>query len=113
MRTLDFAHLKSRFFDSAVRCPVYSKALSSRHFDAAGTKTCQILLEGRYNDMLVANEHYISVARDLSNVETAIARFKCPSERERIVSAAYEHAVSAHTYGHRLATLYNSLQALN
>jgi spore maturation protein CgeB len=109
---LDFADFQERFFASAQRCPVYSKALSSRHFDAIGTQTCQILTVGRYNDLLKPNEHYIPINLDLSNIDEASARFKDPQERQRIALAAYEHAMCTNTYSHRLATLHRTLQSL-
>ena len=43
---VSFADIEARFFAGRPRCPVYSKCISSRHFDAAGTGTCQILLRG-------------------------------------------------------------------
>ena len=110
--SLDFEDLDARFFKEAPRCPAYSKALSSRHFDAIGTKTCQIMTTGRYNDLLTPNEHYIAVNADLANVGTAIAQFKDESERERITTTAYEHAMARHTYGHRMESLRDCLHAL-
>ena len=109
---LDFDDLYARFFKHAPRCPVYSKALSSRHFDAIGTKTCQIMTEGRYNDLLTPNEHYIPVRTDLSNVADAIAQFKDEGERERIATSALEHAMALHTYRHRMEFLRDCLYFL-
>src|SRR6516162_857657 len=80
---------QARFFAGRPCCPVYSKCISSRHFDAAGTGTCQILLRGRYNDILAADEYYIALDPDLGNVDEAIARFRDPIERRRIAGAAY------------------------
>ncbi len=102
---LDFNELNDLFFKTAKRCPVYSKAITSRHFDAIGTKTCQIMLEGRYNDILVADEHYLAVTIDLSNIDEVIDRFKDPLERRRISEAAYEFVMQGHTYAHRAAAL--------
>jgi hypothetical protein len=81
------------------------KAISSRHFEPIGTKTCQVLIEGSYNGILSPDLHFISVKRDLSNIGDAIARLKDPAQRERITEAAYAHAISAHTYNHRVALL--------
>jgi spore maturation protein CgeB len=106
---LDFDELNEMFFQSAQRCPAYSKAISSRHFDAIGTKTCQIMLEGRYNDILVANEHYLEVALDHSNLDEVIERFKDPVERHRISETAYEFVMQGHTYAHRMAALHEAV----
>lgn len=78
------------------------KAISSRHFEPIGTKTCQMLVEGRYNDLLVADVHYIAVRRDLSNLNDALRRAMDPEERRAITEAAYAHVADAHTYAHRV-----------
>ncbi len=80
---VSFAEIKARFFSDRPRCPVYSKAISSRHFEAAGTGTCQILVRGRYNDILNAGEHYIPLDPDMSDAHEAIERFADPAERRR------------------------------
>ena len=106
---LSFGEIHARFFTGRPRCPVYSKCISSRHFDAAGTKTCQILLRGRYNDILTADEHYVALDADLANVDEAIARFRDPAERRRIAGAAYTLINERHTYRHRTAALHEAL----
>jgi hypothetical protein len=105
----DFAEIKERFFTGQPHCPAYSKCISSRHFDAAGTGTCQILVKGLYNDILRANEHYIALEPDFANLAEAIARFRDAGERHRIVEAARTLALDAHTYRHRVAGLYDRL----
>lgn len=109
---LDFEELNERFFKDAPRCPAYSKAISSRHFDAVGTKTCQILIKGRYNDILEADTHYLAVAPDHSNLDDVIARFKDPTVRTQVTDAAYEFVMERHTYAHRAAALYDALQTV-
>ncbi|HVH73506.1 MAG TPA: glycosyltransferase [Stellaceae bacterium] len=104
-----FGEIEERFFAGRLRCPAYSKCISSRHFDAAGTGTCQILINGRYNDILAADEHYIALAPDFANLGEAIARFRDAGERARIAEAARALALEAHTYRHRIAGLYDRL----
>jgi hypothetical protein len=101
--------IEARFFAGRARCPVYSKCISSRHFDAAGTGTCQILVRGRYNDILVADQHYIAVAADLSDAAEATIRFQDPIERQRIADTAYALVHDRHTYSHRIASLHGQL----
>ena len=107
-----FAELHERFFRNAKRAPIYGKAISSRHFDAIGTKTCQIMQRGRFNDILVADRHYIAIDSDFSNVEDAVRRYKDAGERQRIVDAAYDHVMSAHTYAHRAQAVLREIQAV-
>ncbi len=85
--------------------PVSGKAISSRHFEAIGAQTCQILLEGEYNGILEAGRHYFSVRADLSDAGEVIARFKDPIERTRITDEAHAYALAHHTYQHRVTHL--------
>jgi hypothetical protein len=90
---------------------VSGKAISSRHFEPIGTKTCQVLLEGHYNGILAADEHYIAVRKDLSNIDDAVRRFKDESYRRAMVDRTYDYAMAAHTYGHRIRQLVGALGA--
>jgi hypothetical protein len=90
---------------------VNGKAISSRHFEPVGTMTCQLLIEGRYNDILQAGRHYIAVKRDLSNIQEAIRQFKDVAYRTLIVRQAYEHVRAAHTYAHRVESLLTAVSA--
>jgi hypothetical protein len=107
----DFPEIAARFFNGRPRCPAYSKCISSRHFEAAATGTCQILVGGRYNDILEADRHYIALDADLGNARAALERFRDPAERRRIADAAHGLVHDAHTYQHRLAALYAALSA--
>lgn len=102
---LEFSEIYNRFFHDTPRCPAYSKAISSRHFDAVGTKTCQIMLKGRYNDILNADEHYISLEHDFSNIDDVMQRFHDHSYRNAMVENTYEYIMDQHTYYHRISAV--------
>lgn len=106
---VDFAEIQARFFAGRSHAPVYAKCISSRHFDAVGTRTVQIMFPGRYNDILEADRHYIALNPDFSNIDACLARFRDPAERERIAEAAHAHVMAGHTYAHRLARLAAAL----
>ena len=106
-----FAEVQARFFAAKPHCPAYAKCISSRHFEAAATGTCQILVRGRFNDILEADRHYIPLDPDLGNADEALVRFRDRAERQRITDAAHELALGAHTYRHRLAELYAAVSA--
>jgi glycosyl transferase family 1 len=106
-----FDEIEARFFAGRAPCPAYSKCISSRHFEAAAAGTCQILMRGRYNDILEADRHYIPLAPDLADVKTAIERFRDVTERQRIADAAYELVQERHTYPHRLAAVYEAVSS--
>ena len=109
--SIEFAEIYAEFFASRAKAPVYSKAISSRHFDAIGTVTCQILLRGRFNDILVADEHYIAFDCDYGNIEEVIRCFKDEAERHRIANTAREFVLGAHTYRHRIDQVVGLLSA--
>jgi hypothetical protein len=100
----DFDEVFDRFFRGHPRA-ISGKSISSRHFEAIGAKTCQILLEGNYNGLLEANTHYISVKKDLSNISEAIERFRDVNYRSQMVDRTYEYVLSNHTYKHRVESL--------
>lgn len=104
-----FEEVHARFFRDYPNA-VSGKAISSRHFEPIGTQTCQILVEGFYNGILKADEHYIAVKKDLSNVEEAVRRFKDDGYRQDMVRRAYEYVLSEHTYAHRVAALIEAIE---
>ncbi|CAA7620709.1 glycosyltransferase [Magnetospirillum sp. SS-4] len=103
-----FDDVFERFFKNAPRL-LSGKAISSRHFEPIGTRTCQILLEGGYNGILEPEIHYIAVKKDLSDVHAAIERFRDATYRARITDQAYDHVMSGHTYAHRVNAVIDLL----
>jgi hypothetical protein len=103
-----FDELFDKFFKGACS-PVSGKAVSSRHFEPVGTKTCQILIEGKYNDILKADEHYLAVKKDLSNMDEVVRRFKDETFRTSMAEATYEYVMSSHTYKHRVEALLKTV----
>lgn len=99
-----FEEVYKLFFKNQ-RNTISGKAISSRHFEPIGTKTCQILIEGYYNGILMPDENYISVKKDLSNINDAICRFRDEDYRNRMVERTYEYVMDNHTYRHRVETL--------
>lgn len=76
-------------------------AISPRHLEACATRTCQVLVEGEYSGVLRAGEHYIPIAKDLSNVEEVLDIVQSDSERERITANAYRDVVASGDYTYR------------
>jgi spore maturation protein CgeB len=100
-----FDEVHSRFFADPDREYRSGKCISSRHFEAIGTETCQILLEGGYNGILEPDVHYIAVRRDLANLDEALERFGDEDYRRELVKRTREFALDGHTYDHRVAQL--------
>jgi hypothetical protein len=70
-------------------------AISPRHLEACATKTCQVLIEGEYNGILVASKHYIELKRDFSNLEDVFSQLRDQSLRTKIVESAYRDVVES------------------
>jgi spore maturation protein CgeB len=110
---MDFEEIHRQFFAGRAKAPVYSKCISSRHFDAVGCKTLQIMFPGRYNDILRAGEHYVALAPDFTNIDEVLDTLRSESARRAIVDRAYEHVMHGHTYAHRMAQLAAAIQRRN
>ncbi|HMB22576.1 MAG TPA: hypothetical protein VKP08_07105, partial [Anaerolineales bacterium] len=73
-------------------------AISPRHLEACATRTCQILIEGDYNDILVPDKHYIKLRRDFSNLEEVFTTLKDDVLRGKIIDCAYQDVVGSGNY---------------
>jgi hypothetical protein len=105
-----FGDVRERFFKHYPD-PVSGKAVSSRHFEPVGTKTCQVLLEGGYNGLLKADEHYIAVRKDGSNLDDALQRLTDEAYRRAMVNRTYDYVMALHTYRHRVDALLCAIRA--
>ncbi len=81
------------------------RIVAPRSFDAIGTKTCQLLFPGRYNDLLEPNIHYIRLERDFSNLDEVTLRLRDDDYLQRLADHAYEWAMDSQTYAHRVSRL--------
>ena len=106
---LAFDEIREKFFAGRPVPAHHGKCISSRHFDAIGTATCQILLEGRYNDILTPDVHYIRLASDFSNIAEVMDAFRDERRRLEITEAALAHVMDGHTYAHRARAVYDIL----
>lgn len=80
-------------------------AISPRHLEALTTKTCQVLVEGRYDDILDAGRHYVSIRRDLTNVDEVLDVVDDHQALQEIADTAYAEIVESRRYS------YSSLAA--
>lgn len=105
----DFNEIYEKFFSQAQKCPVYSKAISSRHFDAIGTQTMHIMYPGRYNDILIPGVHYFELKKDHSNIDELKDCLKNEAFVKKITDSAFDHIISKHTHKNRLDTLLGNM----
>ena len=105
-RALVLAMRQTGVFDP----PPSGRIAAPRNFEAMGTKTVQILLPGRYNDMLEASVHYIELQRDFSNIEAVLDTLFDESAYAKIAERAHADALALHTYQQRVNTLMGHIQ---
>jgi hypothetical protein len=67
----DFAELEAACFPGRDG-ELALHAISPRHLEACATRTAQILVEGEYADILRPETHYVSLRRDLSNLDEVL-----------------------------------------
>jgi hypothetical protein len=108
----NFEEIYEKFFKNLERPKYSGKAISSRHFEAMGTKTVQLLIEGRYNDIIKPYINYIPIKEDLSNIKEAIELFKDINYIKKVTDETYEFALDSHRYCHRLNKLYETILTL-
>lgn len=76
-------------------------ALSPRHFEAAMTRTLQILVEGEYGNVFIPWKHYLPLKRDFSNIEEILGYISNETECSRIIENAYRDIVESSQYTYR------------
>ena len=92
-----FQQIRERFFDPPPAA-VPMRILSGRNVEAAGTRTVQMLFEGRYDGYLQPDEHYIPLAKDFSNAAEAVEKFRDRGYCARVIENAYRMAVDLLPY---------------
>jgi hypothetical protein len=69
------------------------RAIAPRHFEAAACKTVQILFEGYYQGIFLANRHFIPLKRDFSNVNEVFDRLQDEQYCTNMTECAFEEIV--------------------
>ena len=105
----EFGKFYKNYFDKLLKPSIYFKCISSRNFDAIGTKTLQILLEGKYNNILKPNVHYLSLKKDYSNFDEIIEKLSDIKAITKIINNAYNHVITNHTYEKRINHILTSI----
>ncbi|MBA3664204.1 MAG: glycosyltransferase family 1 protein [Bacteroidetes bacterium] len=89
--------------------PISTRCISSRHFDAIGTKTCQILFNGDYNYILKPDQHYLMLNKDFSNINEVVQKFRDDSFRNNLTENAHSFVLQNHTYKARIKDFYDNV----
>lgn len=77
------------------------EVISPRIFEAGLFDCCQILVEGEYNGILVKNKHYISINRNLDNIEEVKKTISDLSKRSEIVMNFRRDIIENPSYRYR------------
>jgi hypothetical protein len=75
-------------------------AISPRLFEAAQTKTAQLLVDGEYDGILTADRHYVPLREDFSNLDEALERISDPAETEAVAERAWEDLILSGDYSY-------------
>lgn len=76
-------------------------ALSPRHLECCLTETCQVLVEGDYDGVLIPGEHYIELKRDYSNLDGVLDALTKDRLRKEITTRAWWDIVQSGKYSYR------------
>lgn len=98
-------------FNRRAGCPFYSKHVAGRHFEAMATRTLQLLVPGRYNDLLLPGQHYIPIRPDGRDLAEAMERARDPALCGAILDQAQALALDHHTYAKRVTALIQLIAA--
>lgn len=109
-RSVSDEEIFARFFAGVTPLPI--RILSGRNVEAAGTKTVQILFEGRYGGYLEPDVHYIPLRKDLSDADVVIEKFRDTGFCAKLVDNAYAVAVGELTYMRLIDRVYAALAPL-
>jgi hypothetical protein len=80
---------------------IYYRTISPRHFEAAALRICQILYEGTYSGILKPMVHYIPLAKDFSNWDDVVRRFRDQGLRRELTHNAYHDLIETGQYSYR------------
>jgi hypothetical protein len=97
----DFLNVKQQCFKNEDNS-IHNLVMSPRHFECCITKTCQVLVEGTYSDILKPNVHYIPLKKDFSNFDEVIEMIKDVDFCQQVADNAYHDIVASGKYTYSL-----------
>lgn len=72
--------------------------ISPRHFEAAATRTLQVMYPGDYSGIFIKGRHYVELSRDYSNIDQVIEVLRDKKRYTKIVDCAYDEIVNNPEY---------------
>ena len=89
------------------------RIISGKSIEAAGCKTLQVLVEGDYGGYLQPNILYISVKKDLRNLDECIEMINDENFCKSIIDNAYDISIKKLTYINHLDKFFNFINIEN
>jgi len=80
---------------------IYYRTISTRHFEAAAFKVCQILFEGKYSAIMEPMVHYLPLRKDFSNLDEVIRLFRDRNVRQELTENAYRDLIASGKYSYK------------
>jgi hypothetical protein len=80
---------------------IYYRTISTRHFEAAAFKVCQILFEGKYSGIMEPLVHYLPLRKDFSNVGEVIRLFFDKKVSKELTDNAYRDLIASGKYSYK------------
>src|SRR3546814_2222270 len=74
--------------------------ISPRHFEAAATRSVQLLYEGEYSGVMEPYRHFLPLKRDISNLEELLDMARDEKRAKAITDAAFEEIILNDNYGY-------------
>lgn len=80
---------------------IYYRTISTRHFEAAAFKVCQILFDGKYSGILKPMVHYLPLRKDFSNLNEVIRLFQDRNMRKEVTENTYRELIDSGKYSYK------------
>ena len=75
--------------------------ISPRHLDACLTKTCQLLVKGKYNNILKPWKHYIPINKNMTNLSHVMKILNDDKKVNKIIHNAYKDIIQSRKYTYK------------
>ena len=78
------------------------KVIAPRHFEAAACLTLQVMYESEFQGIFKANEHYVVLNRDYSNIDEVVDKILDKKERKRVTENAFRDIIQNEEYSFKM-----------
>jgi hypothetical protein len=94
---------------------IYYNQISPRHFEAAATRTLQIMYEGEYSGIFLPDVHYLSLKKDYSNLAEVMQKFSDYNLRKELTDNAHRDIIcnDVFSYKYFVEQLDKNINSLN